>query len=88
MARSQFGPRQVRSLMRVVHLALSVATGFLLYAHGAVSDSMARNGIAFVIFPLLFITGGVMWQQAALRRLLRKRRTGKLALEGEGVGVR
>jgi hypothetical protein len=87
MARSQFGPRQVRSLMRVVHLVLSVATGVLLYAHGAISDSVARNGIAYVIFPLLFLTGAVMWQQAALRRLLRKSRAGKQAVVADRVSV-
>lgn len=87
MARSPFGPRQVRSLMRVIHLVLSVATGVLLYAHGAISDATARNGIAYVIFPLLFVTGGVMWQQAALRRVLRNARAGKQAAEAERVGA-
>jgi hypothetical protein len=68
MARSQFGPRQVRSLMRAFHLVLSVATGVLLYAQGAISDSVARNGIAFVIFPLLFVTGAASAAPQVARR--------------------
>jgi hypothetical protein len=87
MARSQFGPRRIRSLTRAVHLTLSVATGFLLYAHGPISDSTARNGIAFVIFPLLFLTGGIMWQQAALRRLLRGARGQKPVVGKDRAGV-
>jgi len=88
MARSRFGPGRVRSLLRVFHLVLSVATGVLLYAQGAISDSVARNGIAFVIFPLLFVTGFAMWQQAPLRRMLRGLRGARPAVEAGRANAR
>jgi hypothetical protein len=89
MTRSSFGPRRIRTLMRTFHLTLSVAAGVLLYAQHAVSDSTARAGIAYVIFPLLFVSGGAMWQQARLRKLFRgsKNKSARATVAPEGASV-
>lgn len=84
MSRSSFGPSRIRKLLRAFHLVLAVATGILLYARGSISDGTARNGLAFVIFPLLFVTGIAMWQQAALRRMVRGSRGASAAAEAPG----
>ena len=71
-------PRQVRRVMRAVHLLAAIGSAFLVYAGPLVSANTARDVLAFAIVPALLVSGLVMWQQAALRKLL-GRRSGRSA---------
>lgn len=70
-------PRSVRRLSRAIHLVLAALGGVAVYARPLLEATTARNVLAFVVFPLLALSGVVMWQQAALRRRFTGRRDGQ-----------
>ncbi len=60
-----------RNTLRWVHIAIAVVTGVFIYSPWG-HESWFENLMAFVVFPLLVITGVLMWQQAAVMKGLRK----------------
>jgi hypothetical protein len=70
-ARRRGSARQTRAALRAVHLALGTIMGFVIYSP-TVSDELLRAVFAFGVFPALTVTGMLLWQQAKVRRLLRR----------------
>lgn len=70
--RLQIGARQIRDLQRLVHLltgVLLIAFVYLPFDRG----SPVGDGVRFVAFPVLVLSGVLMWQWPALRRFARRR---------------
>lgn len=61
-----------RSTQRWVHLLLAVALGVFVYSPLRTAPR-AVLAVQAVCFPLLALSGVLMWKGAALRRRLRKR---------------
>lgn len=53
---------------RVIHVICSVVVGTLVYAPNDVTEGTFETLVAFVFFPLVVITGLLMWFGAARRR--------------------
>lgn len=50
-----------RGPLRAVHLISSAALGTFVYAPGDVTEGTIETLVTFVFFPLLAITGLLMW---------------------------
>ena len=79
ISRRSVAPGQTRAVLRAVHLVLGTVAGFAVYA--PVPDRVGRQLLALVVFPGLTVTGMWIWQQAKVRRLVRRWRA---APEGSG----
>ncbi len=66
-------PGKQRKLIRVFHLIAAGLTGFYVYAPINGTDRLMGK---VIVFPALVVTGSWMWQQARVRRLLSRDRTG------------
>lgn len=65
------GPRRVRGVARVVHLAGGLALA--LFVYGPPTSTVAlQPWMQWVVVPALGATGIALWKQAALRRLIRR----------------
>ena len=54
--------------LRVIHLICSGVVGTLVYAPNDVTEGTFETLVAFVFFPLVVITGLLMWFGVARRR--------------------
>jgi len=61
-----------RSTHRLAHLLLAVALGAFVYSPLR-TEPLAVLAVQAVLFPLLALSGLVMWKGPALRRRYRKR---------------
>lgn len=61
-----------RSTQRLAHLLLAVALGVFVYSPLRTVPE-AVLAVQFVVFPLLALSGLLMWKGAALRRWSRNR---------------
>ena len=55
-------------MLRVIHLICSGVVGTLVYAPNDVTEGTFETLVAFVFFPLVVITGLLMWFGVARRR--------------------
>ena len=62
-------PKQTRRLMRLLHLAVAVVAGLVIYLP-LIPAETARLVLAVGVIPLLALSGVGLWQQARLRRLI------------------
>lgn len=67
-------PAQIRKLLRLFHLVIGSVAAVAIYVP-AIDAGVARLVVGIAI-PLLGITGIALWQQAALRKLLRRNARG------------
>lgn len=67
--------KQLRTIMRAVHLLVSVLLIALVY-----SDTLRQNEsfitLVRVVLPIVVISGIAMWQQASINKLRRSRSAG------------
>jgi len=59
---------RIRTIVRWIHLSAAALIGVSVYSPWA-SDPVFASVLKFAVFPLLGLTGLVLWQQARLRRL-------------------
>lgn len=76
--------RQFRTMTRAIHLIAAAVAAFVVYAPAVVSADTARTVLAFVVIPLLSLSGLVVWQQARLRRLFKGSSAGTRTTAGAG----
>jgi hypothetical protein len=68
---SRLKPQRQRTLSRALHLVGAGLIGTFVYAPPSVSAGM-QPVIAFVVIPVLAVSGLFIWQQARITRFLRK----------------
>jgi thiosulfate reductase cytochrome b subunit len=61
-------PCRIRTIVRWFHLGAAAIIGTSVYSPWS-SDPVFASALKFAVFPLLALTGLVLWQQARLRRL-------------------
>jgi thiosulfate reductase cytochrome b subunit len=61
-------PGRIRTIVRWIHLSAAAIIGTSVYSPWS-SDPVFASVLKFAVFPLLGLTGLVLWQQARLRRL-------------------
>ena len=66
-----------RKLLRSVHLVCAGVLGFLVYAPSDSTEGTFETLVAFIFFPLLAITGGLMFFGPKLMRRRVSRATGR-----------
>lgn len=62
----------MRTAVRAVHIGLAVAVGTYVYLPPALSTGL-RDVLMVVVFPLVVLSGGYLWQQARIHRVLARR---------------
>jgi hypothetical protein len=68
---SRVSPGRVRTVSRLLHLLGAVALGAFVYGP-PVFTAAAQPWMQLLVVPLLGLSGVVLWQQAKLRRLVRR----------------
>jgi hypothetical protein len=71
-------PNRLRPIVRWIHLCAAASTGVFVYSPWS-TDAAFVAAMKFGVFPLLGVTGVVLWQQA---RLLPMREAGRWAVRG------
>lgn len=66
-------PRSRRTAARLVHLVAAAALGAFVYAPAELVEP-ARLLLQLVVVPAATVTGLYLWKQAAIRRLVQRRR--------------
>ena len=61
--------KNLRNVIRIVHLTAAVAFGLYFYSPIA-GDETLRRIIQFATLPSIVLTGVALWQQAYLNKLL------------------
>ena len=59
---------RIRTIVRWIHLSAAALIGVSVYSPWA-GDPVFAAALKFAVFPLLGLSGLVLWQQARLRRL-------------------
>jgi hypothetical protein len=68
-------PTRVRLVLRTVHLVIGVVLATYVYLPATMpGHEVIRWALMVVGVPLVTVTGLVIWKQAAVRRLLARRR--------------
>ncbi len=66
--------KQLRNVLRVVHLVLAVVMAVLIYSPLRLDNTFAAV-VQFIVVPVAGISGIVMWQQPAVVKLFNRRST-------------
>jgi hypothetical protein len=61
-------PSRIRTTVRWIHLSAAALIGVSVCSPW-ISDPVFASALKFAVFPLLGLTGLVLWQQARLRRV-------------------
>lgn len=64
--------KQLRNVLRVVHLVLAVVMAVLIYSPLRLDSTFAAV-VQFIVVPVAGISGIVMWQQPAVVKLFNRR---------------
>jgi len=64
--------KQMRQIVRLLHLVSSFALGAFIYGPWGAGSTL-EGLIQFLVFPALAVTGLVLWQQPRLAKLRRGR---------------
>ncbi len=72
--------RRTRQAIRVLHLAIGVALGLLVYLPVSWSGGL-KTVLMVAGLPLAVLSGVLLWQQGRLRRLLGRPRSGPVERE-------
>lgn len=64
-------PKKLRDTLRWVHIIIGIYLGY--YVYSPIEEHPLLRLIGRLIFPIVVITGLWMWQQARVRRMLRRR---------------
>ena len=64
--------KQLRNVIRVVHLVAAVMIFILVYSEAARASSAFMTVLQVVVIPVATFSGIGMWQQAALSRFRRQ----------------
>ncbi|HUG85287.1 MAG TPA: hypothetical protein VMM13_12020 [Euzebya sp.] len=71
-------PRQIRKLLTTIHLVTMPFMGY--YVYSPIHEHPALQLIGrWVVFPIMLITGVVMWQWARIRKAQARRQRGTTA---------
>lgn len=62
-----------RTLIRTLHLGLALPIGALIYAPESVAMAL-RPAVQFALFPVVAVSGLLMWQGTRLRKYLLRRK--------------
>ncbi len=65
------GNKNLRTLIRIIHLSAAATLGIYFYSPIAGNESL-RMIIQFATLPSIVLTGFVLWQQAYLNKLLKR----------------
>lgn len=64
-----------RTISRTLHLAVGIILAVYVYLPAGSLSDVTRTALMWVGVPVVVLSGSWLWKGAAVRRLLRQRRT-------------
>ncbi|MEO1290122.1 MAG: hypothetical protein AAFV93_20410 [Chloroflexota bacterium] len=65
--------KQIRTISRYLHIVVGVMMILFIYIPELANNMLYANIVQFVAIPVVSISGILMWQQARIMKLFRKR---------------